>query len=71
MPEHAMRCLGFVHMALIAAEQAQRVLRLDEAGDFDRRALHGAVGHLQRALDELRCFDPEAIPRNQARRRVV
>jgi hypothetical protein len=54
----AEHCLSLVREAVAAARQAQAELAGSVRHDFDRMALNEALGHLERALAELSCFEP-------------
>jgi hypothetical protein len=54
----AERCWTFVQKAVLAAQEAQRDNSHPGHNDFDRMAINAALVHLERALEELRCFDP-------------
>jgi hypothetical protein len=52
------QCLILVQQALEQALLAQQQRVSPEFNDFDRMAINAAREHLERALAELRCFEP-------------
>ena len=55
----ATQCLSLVQQAVASALLAQHELMGLDHSDFDRMAILAATEHLERALAELQCFDPE------------